>query len=305
MKINKLYFAFLILLTATMVACSEYEDTVEPSPEVSADNPAVRFYSDNATLFEFEPTDELSFELTVVRDHGEEALEVPVTKLADEENVFNVPATVSFPAGVDTVKLTITLDDSTPIGVVYPFELSLDESLSNPYKIEYPFFKGQASIIKWNKLGTVQFYDSFAFSKVTKVTLEQRDDIPEVYRITYPYLENILLDAEWDWIGGAIQDKITFTIKGENVTWDTFWYTNLQYEGTAGKFIKAYLPSAIEEEGDEQSVVVKSEEGEIQYFELYPSFFVDGDGGWGLNAVYLGFPGFDLAGKLEIPVFEN
>ncbi|MGQ7868044.1 hypothetical protein [Sunxiuqinia sp. sy24] len=141
MKINKLYFAFLVLLTATMVACSEYEDTVEPSPVVAAGNPAVRFYSDNSTLFEFESTDEFSFNLTVVRDNKETAIEVPISEIADTANIFNVPETLAFPAGVDTVSLTITLDDNTPLGKTCGLEIQFDEQFTNPYKVEYPYFK--------------------------------------------------------------------------------------------------------------------------------------------------------------------
>lgn len=304
MKFMKLYIPFFILATAMLVACNEYEDTVVPGPTVSADNAAVRFLSTNATVIEIDPSVGLSFSLTVVRDNGTAAIDVPITVVTNTKNSFSVPSTLTFPAGTDTVSLTIAMVASAPTGEVLPLEIKFDDAYTNPYKTEYPVYNGKISIVKWNSLGTAQFYDSFSFYSVAEVTLEQRDDMPEIYRISYPYSEAILLDAEWEgWIGGGTQDKITFTVDGENVTWDDFWYTNLIYQGTAGAEIKAYLPSVLDKEGDEQSVVVTDDAESIQYFELYPSFYVDGLGGWGLNVVYLGFPGFDLAGALELPVF--
>lgn len=141
MKINKLYTVFFILAAALLVvACSEYEDTVVPSPTVSADNPAVRFYSENPTQFELDPND-LSFSLTVVRDNGTAAIEVPVNVVADTASIFNVPGTLSFPAGVDTVSLTITVNTSAPQGEDLGLEIAFDDQYTNPYKAEYPSFK--------------------------------------------------------------------------------------------------------------------------------------------------------------------
>lgn len=306
MKINKLYILLLILAT-TLVACNEYEDTVVPGPTVSADNPAVRFIPGNATQYEFDPTGELSFVLKVIRDNPTAALEASLTVVTNTENAFEVPASVSFPAGEDTTTLTITVKPDAPTGVSLPLVISIGDQYANPYKKEYSTYTGKVSLIKWNNLGKVHFYDSFSFYSVAEVTLEQRDDIPTIYRITSPYTVGILTEAEWEgWIGGPTQDKILFTVNGNNVTWDKFWYTNLLYQGNATRPIKAYLPSARSAAGaadDALSVVVKDGDGIIQYFELYPYFYIDGVGGWGLNVVYLGFPGYDLAGELGIPVF--
>ena len=303
MKINKLYIAFFILATSLFVACSEYTDTVVPGPTVSADNPAVRFGKSNQIKLELDPSN-LTFAIAVRRSNATAALEVPVTVIADTANVFTVPGTVSFPAGVDSVSLQVAMNSSAPTGVPINLQLTFGDKYINPYiTAGYPIYSSQLTVVKWNNLGKVQFYDSFSFYHVVEVTLEQRNDIPTIYRITSPYKEDILLDAGNDgYIGGTTQDKILFTVKGVNVTWDKFWYTNLLYDG-AGTEIKAYLPSAISKTGDSQSVVVKGTDGKIQYFKLYPSFYVDGVGGWGLKVVYVGFPGYDLATAINVPVF--
>jgi len=60
----------------------------------------------------------------------------------------------------------------------------------------------------------------------------------------------------------------------------------------------------ISKDGDSESVVSKDDSGNIEYFELYPYYYMDGLGGFGLYPVYVGFPGFDLAGELELPVLQ-
>ncbi|WP_138956879.1 hypothetical protein [Thermophagus xiamenensis] len=307
MKKNKILITLLALITFTFGACSDYEDTEEVSPSVSKDNPEVRFDFDNPTTFEFDPASNIEFSLSVIRNNESGKLEVPLYVLQNTENSFVFPESIVFEDGEDTTSITIGISDSAPIGEVLPFQIEIDESFINPYlETTYSIFEGEVAIIKWNQLGTVHFYDSFSFYSIAEVDLEQRDDMPEVYRINSPYTEGILLEAEWEgWIGGPTQDKIVFTVDGDNVTWEGFWYTNLLYQGVSGQSIKAYLPSAIGKEGDEQSVVVKDDDENILYFELYPSFYIDGLGGFGLNPVFLGFPGYDLSSVLELPVYED
>jgi hypothetical protein len=303
MKKIKFFIAFFTVATMLFVACSDYEDTVVSGPTVPADCPAVYFAADNKTTLELDPVD-LSFTISVIRKNGTGALEVPVTIVTNTDNSFIVPSSISFAAGVDTVDLAITVSPSAEAGVALPLVLKFDDAYANPYLTEYASYNAKISVVKWNNLGIAQFFDSFTFYQVAEVTLLQRDDKPEIFRINSPYQEDILIDAEWDdWIGGTTQENIVFTVKENNVVWDGFWYTNLLYEAVAGQEIKAYLPSAIEREGDDQSIVEKDESGNILYFELYPYFWIDGLGGFGLYPVYLGFPGFDLAGKLGVPIF--
>jgi len=305
MRLNKLLIAFIITSTTIFSACKDYEDTVVPSPAVSSDCPAVRFVSDNQTQFELDPN-ALSFSVKVVRDNATNAVEVPVTVVTNSDNKFTIPSTVSFPAGKDTATLTIAMNPTATKGELYDIEIKFADEYVNPYKVEYPTYKGEASISIWESLGTTQMYDSFSFYHVAEVTLWKNTETANVYRISSPYKEDILLDAEWvGWIGGATQDKIIFTVNGTNVTWDKFWYTNLLYEGTADEEIKAYLHSTIGKTGDSNSIVVKNTDGSIKYFKLYPYFYVDGVGGWGMKVVYVAFPGFDLATALGITVFGS
>lgn len=308
MKINKLYILFLLLATTFMGACSEYEDTVEPSPVVSADNPSARFLSTNKKSLELQVSDNFTFALEVARDNGKNAAEIPVTVVENGSDVFVVPQVVSFAAGEVTTNLIVKIKETADKGVDYGLELKFDEQYTNPYKSDLPIYKGKIAISAWDVFeDKAQFYDSFAFYQVAEVTFWQSTIDPNMYRISFPYLKDILEDAEWEeWIGGEVQEHIVFTVKGENVVWDKFWHTNLIYQGGEGDFVKAYLPSGLsekEKDSDAASVVVKDEEGNIIKFDLYPYIYIDGVGGFGLQEVLLGFPGYDLAGELELPIF--
>lgn len=304
MKFYK-YLMGLLFAPVLMTACSEYEDTEVASPTVDANCPAVRFAADNAAYSELAP-DAASFTLKVIRD-ASEAAEYPITIVNNEDNAFNVPSSVSFASGEK--EATIEVGVSAEAGKTVALELSFGEEYVNPYKAEYGTYAGTAMVVKWNVLGTGQFFDSFCyvaetFSAVHEVTIEQRGDQPSQFRINNPYCEGILEAAEWTgWIGGKTQDYILFSVSAKDViTWD-FWYTNLLYQGVEGQEIKAYHPSALS--NSTTSNVKRGGDGEILYFSLNPYYYIDGLGGFGVNPAYLGFPGFDLAGALGVSVWAE
>lgn len=144
-------------------------------------------------------------------------------------------------------------------------------------------------------LGKGQFFDSFAMYSVAEVEVEY-SEIFNSYRISNPYSQAILEEAEWTgWIGGATQDKIEYS---RNVTdsityisWNTSWYLGLLYEGGAGAEIKAYYPSALDASlasSDLESYEHPAYEGLIV---LTPYMYIDGLGGFGLKPCYLSLPG--------------
>ncbi len=311
MKYNKLYTGFLLLAASLMmVSCSEYEDAVEESEAVSSDNPGVRFSSANASDYELE-TDDLNVTLTIIRDSSSTAaLEVTLVEVSDTANVFEVPTTASFAANEFSTTITVTMDPDAVPGDVYGLQIEVDNEMSNPYLAEYSTFYGEIAISIWTKMGTTQVYDYFCFYSVAEVIFWQNSQDANQIRISSPYTAGILTEAEWgDWIGGTTQDKIVFTIAEDKsgVTWDEFWYSYLLYDGVEGDNIKAYLPSALSSTlTDELNTVSVDSEGNIEYLELHPYWYVDGLGGWGTDyPTYIGFPGFDLAGALGLSVYTE
>ena len=312
MKLNKIIIAS-ITAALFMASCDNWKDTETLSPAVDAGCPAVRFAATNPTSFEIPPSNDMSLTLTIIRDSSAmaSALEVPVTIIRD--SAFTIPKSVSFPAGSAKTTLPIKINSSATPGSTLTFAIKFDDPNNNPYKKEYATYYGTVLISPWVNMGKAQFYDDFVFAGmyVTEVTFEKNFLDPNSFRISFPYSEDILIATEWkdessNWIGGATQTNIIFTVKGNNVIWSKFWYTNLLYQGATGQEIKAYLPSAVPnggKDGDSKSVVVKDDSGNIEYFDLFPYYWIDGVGGFGLNEVLVGFPGFDLSGELDIPIF--
>lgn len=316
MKVNKIYILIWVVAAIFMVSCEEYEDTVEPGPAVSADNPGVRFSAMNNDVYEV-TQEGLTFTLTVNRDSSSTgAIEVPIAVVSDTSDVFTVPASVSFAANEFSTTINISITDAASKGVYYGIEIACDEQFVNPYKSEYSSYFGEIAISVYENLGTAQFYDSFSFYSVAEVSLEHNTVQTDMYRVSFPYSEGILVEAEWrddetDWIGGTTQPLIYFTVtENGNVTWqDGFWYTNLLYEGVPEQEIKAYIPTFVDEELgdiDALSVAETDESGNIIYFELYPYFYIDDLGGFGTDyPVFVGFPGFDLAGALGLDIYSE
>lgn len=195
MKISRLYIT-IIIATLFFVACDEYEDTVVPSPTVAADNPAARFVSTNATSYELDPAADLSFSLTVVRDNGSNAIEVPVNVITNTENGFVIPSSVSFAAGEDTTTLTIEMSESAPTGQALDFAIAFGEDYVNPYKSEYGSFYGEVSILVWVKYAVGTFESAFFEQSWTQELYNAEGT--NKYRFYDLYVPGYNFDFTWD-----------------------------------------------------------------------------------------------------------
>jgi hypothetical protein len=148
--ISNKWFAVLSALFM-LASCEETLPTREPSPEVSAGNPAVRFAASNQTSFELEPGTP-DFTILALRDltQSSGAFEVPVIVDANTENAFVVPSNIVFPAGKDTVEVIIGISPSAPAGVSLSLSISVGEQYIHTYKAEYGTYVGTVSLIKWD-----------------------------------------------------------------------------------------------------------------------------------------------------------
>ncbi len=251
--INKIYLTALIALVAMMGGCQE--DSLvqpEPSPIVPENNIGVFFPYSATSIFELAPEEAKEIELTISRQNSNEAVEVPLEMSSETANLFVVPQTVHFAAGQYTTTFKVGFPEAD-LGVAYDLDITVEGlEYINPYDKEHPqSVTASVIIIKWNDLGNQLFFDTFSFVSETasyfaEVKLEQRDDIPSVYRISYPYTEAMWDALDETWAGGRSQDHIFFEVNDKQVTWDKFWYTNLLYQAAPGADIKAYLPSALD-----------------------------------------------------------
>lgn len=131
MKLNKIFLA----VATVGVLFSSCEQTFTPEPLVDApENPqAVYFQTPDMTGVEIDPEANVTEYLIVIqRADSTEALTLNLLVNQNDQDVFNVPATFSFAAGVGTDTLVVGLD-SMAAGVTYQLVLQLDPTIVNPY----------------------------------------------------------------------------------------------------------------------------------------------------------------------------
>lgn len=149
MKINNIIKAFSLLLVVVFSACSDFEDTIVESTKRTAGNQGVYFPS-NPALFELEPADDTSITLKIAREVSTGAVQVPIVVEVNDENVFNVPQTVSFADGESEVEFTVTFPEAAE-GIAYDLKLIVEgEDLVNPYGAPLNYLTTTVSRIKWS-----------------------------------------------------------------------------------------------------------------------------------------------------------
>jgi hypothetical protein len=197
MKINKLLIIISLVVTAFIVSCEDYEDKVVPSPTVSEDSPAVRFAADNITEYELEPSI-TDIKVTVIRNGSESAIEVPIIVIENTKNSFDVPATLSFPAGQDTVILSLPINsDNAPLGEEIILGVKFGEEYSNPYLSQYNSFYGKITILNWQLYATGT-YTSAIYGNATWEQELYKAQGTEKYRFFDLYAEGYNFNFSWD-----------------------------------------------------------------------------------------------------------
>lgn len=171
MNINKLLIAISVLVAFTIAACSEYEDTIEPSPEVPAGNQGVYFPSSNTNVFELEPTAPTEITLTIARAESSGAVDVPIVVEINDEDVFNVPQTVSFADGETEKEFTVSFP-SAGEGITYKLKLAVEgDEYVNPYATALPYVTTNVTRIKWEPVEEPMVYIDGTFTALFGVDL--------------------------------------------------------------------------------------------------------------------------------------
>lgn len=304
--LNKYIFVLLTLVLLNSVSsCSEKEAEYVPAEPVTTAQ--VYFSLDFPNQIDILPTNN-SFEIKVNRLVKEGAISVPIT-VEDTLGVYNFPSKVDFAAGQETSTIVVGYDASKlELDKYSAVTIKISDEFSSPYSpAEVKFLVG---VLGWVTVGEGQFADVFAHGTETtqycaEVTIEQYTKNPNRYRFSNPYYKSILQAAEWaDWIIGESQKHLEFIIDDKGIaTWE-FWYTGLAYKANKGDDIKAYYYKFLGAPSGKDSKVVKSGDS-IKYVEFYPYYYIDGAGGFGQNAAFLAFPGFDVAKELGATIVKN
>lgn len=195
-----------LLAVLAFGSCDEFEDKDSVSPVVPGTVEAVRFSSrlnENKYVL---TTEETSFEVVVVRSNKEKATTVDVT-VVNASNYFDIPSSVSFAAGEDTVEIEIGIKEDAPVYKNLPIVLELEASDLNPYSQDLTYFS-TVVFIKYpcshNEVKLTLDFDNYP----DETTWEILDANGEVINEGGPYESNVTTDLYF-----CLEDgKYTFTV---------------------------------------------------------------------------------------------
>jgi len=304
---NKVKILTIWLTVLLVIGCQNEDIVRDPSPVVVSDNQTVYFSPKNTTSYELDPNAPTALTVTLFRKDSTIAAEVPLKVMRNDSNIFVIPATATFEAGKGTTTISVGFPESK-IGIIYSFEISVDgEKYLNPYSTTSPVVRVTINRVKWDLVGTGQFYDSYSLYSATSIEIYY-SELKKQYRFANPYSRALLEEAEWEvWIGGPTSENIVFEITaGGNVKW-TSWYTGLNYKGNAGQAVQAFFPSYL---GDVLNVTTYDVDDALSIVDpddsnlliLYPRFYIIGVGGYKPTyPCYISLPGGpDLKTLLEL-----
>ena len=214
MKISRLLIIISVAVTTLLVSCEDYEDTVVPSPTVSADMLAVTFAADNPTEYEFDPMD-TGFSLTVMRSTSSGALEVPISIVTNTDDSFTIPSSVSFAAGDSSAILAIAIDyANATLGVDLEIGIKVGDAYNNPYKVQYGEYYATVAILDWQKYSVGEYYSALYDDTWTQDLYKLVGE--DTYRFFNLYADGYDLSFSWD--GG---NAITFPVDEGYYVWES------------------------------------------------------------------------------------
>lgn len=165
--INKIYLFGLMAIIAVMGGCSE-DKLIQPDPSPLTPEGCIGVYfpSTNAAVFELEPTDATEIELTIARTVTAGAADVPVKVEVNTENVFVVPANISFAAGEEEKTFKVTFP-SAGEGTKYSLKVSVEgDQYVNPYSKYLPYVSTSVTRIAWTAVEDPMVYIDGTFANI-------------------------------------------------------------------------------------------------------------------------------------------
>lgn len=149
MKLNKLFLA--VMTAGVLFSSCEQTFTPEPSPAAPTNAQEVYFQTPDMTGMEIDPDANVTeYPIVIQRADSTAALTVALVVLQNDKDVYNVPSSYTFEAGVGTGTLVVGLN-AMEAGVTHNLLLQIDPTIVNPYAVGAENAICQLSItpIKW------------------------------------------------------------------------------------------------------------------------------------------------------------
>ena len=143
-------FNISMLLLAAVFAFTACEQDVKREPSPAFDGTKAVFFPVDAESAEVEPTAAFEHEILIARDtNNNEAVTVKLIVVENTQNIFKVPETVTFEAGVTETSFLVKFPNAQ-IDSTYTLSIKLESNQSNPYRIYNPTYTYTINIAKWD-----------------------------------------------------------------------------------------------------------------------------------------------------------
>ena len=320
--INKITSLFVLILLLGFTACTE---DVKYDPAAMPDNAQVYFPSTLPSKVELSmDMNVTSYDIEVRRIDKTDALTVNLTVKNENPDIFIIPTSVSFTAGSEVSKITVTYKpEELEFDDFKPLTITVDQNQASPYGISAYIFTAGISA-PWEPLGKALYRDAFFSNDFYTVELQQNLVNPDRYRLVDPYTQ-ILEDNEEPSRGnqspyaefqilqkGTVYTAVRFsdgstndvpiTVDGLVVYPDIFTGLYLSsYESEVVLYHPyRFISSETENLWLKNKVLQFSEDGKPEVVQFAPFYRLDPDGrGWDYRqsdgAITIVFPGVVLA----------
>jgi hypothetical protein len=127
-------FLFIAGCATLAAACSDEFPAREDSPAGNENSMQVNFPAATNKVYRELEIAENTVAIYVSRVKADEAAEIPLTVLRNDENIFDIPATISFAQGETNITVDIPFSGEK-IATEYSFEIKIEgDAYVNPYK---------------------------------------------------------------------------------------------------------------------------------------------------------------------------
>lgn len=141
---------YLLLLAAAVFTFTACEKDIEREPSPAFEGTSSVFFPVSAESEEMEPTVALEHEIKIARDTlNSEAITVKLVVKENSEDIFEVPESVSFAAGVSETSFVVKFPKAQVDGT-YTLSIELESNQSNPYLSLKPVYSYTVNIAKWD-----------------------------------------------------------------------------------------------------------------------------------------------------------
>lgn len=204
----------LAVLALGFSSCTEECDYTPAQPSAVETNDF--YFNADQPASEIIGLTDTEYTVTIERVNADEELTFDINAVANDE-IFDIPATVTFAAGENTADIVIGLSEKMEPFKNYKFELSIPEELINPYKVD----NNSVCVVSLMKEDYVPYAKAdYVWGFIGGLSHEQIIEysaILNAYRMKAPWADPVAADLYVNYVGYGAEDgeDVCFTIDEE------------------------------------------------------------------------------------------